>query len=319
MSLSSTVRTSAQGRSCILCGGDDKQILLWKHGYRIARCSCGMVYADCDSREIDFDELYRERYPPEAFLPQRNRKMRNSVRELRKLEVVTGGRRLLDIGSSYGFFLDVAKKRGWRASGVEPAADAAAFSRRQYDVEVFTGYLSDAPYPRHSFDVVTIRHVLEHAPEPLRLLAEAAAMLRPGGVLLVAVPNQGSLASRALGSAWWWIDPPTHLSYFNAGTLTRAVRSSGFREVQQYTARGDDEHIGFYLAFQANHLLRRRARPVPAEGARSARDGLAEAKPDRWRHVRAVVEGMAIPLRPVGGALDSFGLGSELVMIARLG
>src|SRR5262249_36830950 len=170
---------------CNLCGACHPQRMYTLRGCQIARCTCGLVYADVDPASIDFATLYAERYPPAAFLPQRARKVAKSHRELALLEQTTAGRRLLDVGCSYGFFLDPAQRRGWSVAGVEFSAASASFARATYGLDVYTGLLADSPYDAGTFDVVTIRHVLEHVPDPARLITEAHTFLRPGGLILV--------------------------------------------------------------------------------------------------------------------------------------
>jgi SAM-dependent methyltransferase len=274
---------------------------------------------------VDFDALYEARYPREAFLPQGPRKMAKSARELQVLEGLTDGRRILDVGSSYGFFLATAARRGWSTAGVELSASDAEYARREYQLEVFVGQLDVAPYPPGSFDVVTLRHVLEHVPDPMALLAQARRQLKPGGLLLVAVPNLSSLPASLFGADWWWIDPPTHLFYFDRESLTRSLRIGAFDVLHVETSRGDDEHAAFYALFVANSRLRLLRRLLAAAGGRtpplletaSVRATHASRSAARWAAVRRIIDTLATPARPVGLALDRLGMGSEILIIAR--
>jgi SAM-dependent methyltransferase len=309
---------------CKLCGAGDPQRLHVIRGYTIARCSCGLVYADVDPARVDFSGLYADRYPPSAFLPQRPRKVSKSHRELALLERLTEGRRLLDVGCAYGFFLDTAQRRGWSAVGVELSPESSQFARERYGLEVHTGPLADAPYEPCSFDVVTIRHVLEHVPDPGELITEAGALLRPGGLLAIAVPNFGSLAARLFGAEWWWVDPPTHLFYFTRATLTRLLAKQGFQPVVHGTERGDDETMGFYVLFALNRRLglgrRLRAAPPPTNGtAHGISTPAVMTRNTRgvWSVARRIGEGIEVVASPLGRLADRAGLGAELLVISR--
>jgi SAM-dependent methyltransferase len=307
-----------------VCGSADHHEV---HGgsIPIVRCRCGLVFAAIAPDSIDFDSHYQDRYPPEAFLPQAPRKLAKSERELRMLERLTDGRRILDVGSSYGFFLATAARRGWSAAGVELSAADAEYARCEYQLDVFVGRLEQSPYPRGSFDVVTVRHVLEHVPDPVGLLAEARRHLKPGGVLLVAVPNLGSLPARLFGADWWWIDPPTHLLYFDRASLTRCLQAGGFDVLRVETSRGDDEHTAFYALFVANarlNLMRRLksggANPVvPSAPDTSPHEGNGARSAARWATARRVMDRLAMPVRPLGWVSDRVGLGSEVLVVAR--
>jgi 2-polyprenyl-3-methyl-5-hydroxy-6-metoxy-1,4-benzoquinol methylase len=308
---------------CPVCGADRHKTISRPRGYELVRCSCGMVYADVDPEAIDFDTLYSARYPTSAFMPQRPRKMRNGKAELRMLEGLTSGRALLDIGCSYGFFLEAAQAMGWTATGVELADDAAAYARSR-GLDVRTGTVESVRLHPGTFDVVTIRHVLEHVAEPSQVLESARALLRDGGLLLVAVPNIKSLPARLFRNEWWWIDPPTHLHYFENTTLRSLLERHGFRSLRSVTRRGDDEHFGFYALFVANRRLGvarmfRRGRAPDATVVTAAEPAALPAarSAKTWQVVRRATELTAWMLRAVGFSLDRAGLGSELIVISR--
>ncbi|HLI27380.1 MAG TPA: class I SAM-dependent methyltransferase [Chloroflexota bacterium] len=309
---------------CNLCQGQRATPVYTVRGWPLVRCACGLVYVAADLAALDFAALYADRYPPEAFLPQRPRKVAKSHRELARLERLTTGRRLLDIGCSYGFFLDTARQRGWSVAGVEVSASAARFARETYGLPVHLGPLRAAPYAPGSFDVVTIRHVLEHVPDPLGMVLDARRLLAPGGLLLVAVPNFASLAARLFGPDWWWVDPPTHLYYFTRATLSRLLARAGVVPLDYSTERCDDETLAFYLVFVLNQRLgvlrrlRGGTRCAPGADNGVAPRGLPSTRGARlWTVVRRAGELVERLTWPLGTALDRAGLGAEVLVIGR--
>src|SRR5207245_96199 len=100
--------------------------------------------------------------------------------------------RLFDIGCGMGFFLDLMRREGWETMGVEPAPNAARHARERLGLDVVEGTIETARVDG-PFDVVTLWYVLEHVPNPVEILDRAAALLRPGGLLIVRVPNQAAV------------------------------------------------------------------------------------------------------------------------------
>ena len=131
---------------------------------------------------------------------------------------------LLDVGAATGSFLSIAARRGWRSFGVEvsEAARAIAATHGHRCVATMAEARQFGP-----FDAVTMHHVLEHLDDPVAVLRDALAMLRPQGRLLVEVPNWASLERRACGSAWVDLRPEQHLRQFEPSTLRRVLIAAG--------------------------------------------------------------------------------------------
>jgi len=88
------------------------------------------------------------------------------------------------------------------------------------------------------FDVVLFNHSLEHVYDPAATLSEALRILKPGGAVVIYLPNAGS-AEAALFDRWWvaW-DPPRHLYHFTKCSLTRLLEQTGYRTVSIRTSLG---------------------------------------------------------------------------------
>ncbi len=167
--------------------------------------------------------------------------------------------RLLDVGSGQGDFGSVAR-RYFTVEGTEISAEGVRLAKERHGLDIHRGELLDLDLPRGAYDVVTIWHVLEHVPNPGAVLARSAELLRPGGVLVVAVPNtdvgfqvtrsvlrsalattRGKPARRGVRIERLKLDRPEeeiHLTHFTLGTLTRAMGSVGLSVVE----RGVDDH-----------------------------------------------------------------------------
>jgi SAM-dependent methyltransferase len=161
-------------------------------------------------------------------MPARERTFTEAIARITKLAPAKG--RLLDVGTAAGGFLKAARDAGWDAVGVEPNRWLAQWGRDHYGVAIHAGSLDDAPLEPGSFDVVTLWDVIEHTPDPLRVLRRAHGLLRPGGLLIVNYPDIGSWVARLFGQRWPFLSS-VHLYYFTRDTLRRALDCSGFDTV----------------------------------------------------------------------------------------
>jgi SAM-dependent methyltransferase len=108
-------------------------------------------------------------------------------------------------------------------------------ARERFGVPVFVGSLEQAKLPREGFDVVTFFDVLEHLPAPRRVLEEAIALLKPGGLLVAQSPNLRSLMAWLTGDLWHWYVLPNHLHHFTPSTMERLLHSAGLTPVHTIT------------------------------------------------------------------------------------
>lgn len=102
----------------------------------------------------------------------------------------TGG--LLDVGCGKGYFLDMARKRGWDVCGVDPSKEAALFARDVLKLDVFVGGISEANFKPESFDVITAWNVLDHMYDPWGDVQHMFRVLKRGGLLSIRVLNLNS-------------------------------------------------------------------------------------------------------------------------------
>jgi len=136
---------------------------------------------------------------------------------------------LIDVGCASGYTLDEAVRRGWRGVGVEVSAEVARRSRdKGHRVEASLADLGDL---RGTVDAICFFQVLEHLPDPVAALAEAARLLRPGGTLLCETWDGDSLVSRVSANHWQQLSPPSVLWVFDRPSTRAMLSAAGLRPV----------------------------------------------------------------------------------------
>jgi SAM-dependent methyltransferase len=226
----------------VVCGSADPRFLFQKDGHAMVACRvCGTVYVGEDPARIDFNALYGESYYTGGsdavfadYVGQeaaRRAQARRKLMALRHLPPrVKRGGMLLDVGCAAGFFLAEAR-RHYEVQGVELSTWSSAYARERLGLRVFTGTLQDARLAADHYDVVTLWDVIEHVPEPVPLLAEAARVLRPGGRLVLTTGDWGSAYAQRQGAHWHLMTPPWHLTMFSRTTLQLAAQRAGLKPV----------------------------------------------------------------------------------------
>jgi SAM-dependent methyltransferase len=200
--------------------------------------------------------------------------------------------RLLDVGAGRGRFVATALARGYEASGIEPSPARAAAAGALYGVELTPSTIEEADVPPGSLDAVTVWHVLEHLEDPDAALARTAGWLRPGGALLLGVPNLGSLQARLGGARWFHLDLPRHRTHFTVAGLTTLLRRHGLEPVSVHHVLAEHNPFGMWQS------LVNRATAAPSYLYNLLKRNASPRSPD------LVVTLLALPLAPLAGLLE---------------
>jgi SAM-dependent methyltransferase len=140
--------------------------------------------------------------------------------------------RVLDVGCFTGDFLQLCQAAGYHAHGIELQEEAARIANEHLGPgSVFGGRIEDfrTDLP---FDAVSLLGVIEHVESPGDLLDRSAALLRPGGVLLLQTPDASSAQARLLGRYWPPYAPVEHIHLFSRRALRRALEERGFGTIE---------------------------------------------------------------------------------------
>jgi len=143
------------------------------------------------------------------------------------------GARVLDVGCGRGVLLGELADRGFEVHGQEISAEAARGADPRAEIRIAQS-VAEADYADGSLDEVIIWHVFEHLPDPRGSLEAVHRALKPGGRLVIAVPNFESAQARWTGAAWFHLDLPRHLYHFPASALRRLLGEVGFEVLSEH-------------------------------------------------------------------------------------
>lgn len=237
--------------NCIICGAQETKEIFRnyqdKHFEKIENLhgrpsivvmckKCGFAYHNprLDQKEIDliYSKLYRPQSPSSIYLKDKLTSFKERADWLEshlKDKIGNSKSRILDIGCAEGSSLYIFEKRGWKAFGIEPSETFSEFGRREWGLNILTGFFSADTFKDQKFDVISIIRVLEHIYNPIELLNVAKNKLTPKGMLFIEVPNlkqpHNNLKKHFFNS--------TTLYIFTISTLTNLLTKANL-EIQDY-------------------------------------------------------------------------------------
>lgn len=146
--------------------------------------------------------------------------------------------RLLDLGCSCGYFLDVALEAGYDAYGVEFSEEAIGAAQPGTRERIRRSNLNDGEgdHPRE-YDVVTAFDIIEHVEDPVEFLRDIEGMLVPGGGVVLSTPDTGHFLRYAMGTRWPMLQPMQHTTLLSKLGLRIALERAGFTDVMVRVAR----------------------------------------------------------------------------------
>jgi 2-polyprenyl-3-methyl-5-hydroxy-6-metoxy-1,4-benzoquinol methylase len=244
--------------------------------FSIARCDgCGVlrtlpVMSDSDLSAYYPKTYWGERKPPSLAWICSSQSEKTEF--LRTCSLSRG--QILDVGCGAGLFLRALDGQAWERYGVETGSEASRLAADELGAaHIFNCSLVEAQLGTGEFDVVTMWSALEHMNHPRSNLFEARRLVRPGGTIIVQVPNAASYQARMFKGKWFALDAPRHRYHFSQDVLNRLLSDAGFqiykttclsrahnahafRQSLKTTLRAGESHAGFALFCLAIPLIR---------------------------------------------------------------
>ena len=137
----------------------------------------------------------------------------------------------LDLGCGSGAKLYEMKQKGWDVRGVE-ISSAASAAGNKFELNIFNGTLVDANFKPESFDYIRSNHSFEHLTNPAVNLIEIHKILKPGGKVLIGVPNTKSLTFMFFQRYWYYFCVPVHTYNYNVNNISRLLQDNNFKVIK---------------------------------------------------------------------------------------
>lgn len=218
---------------CALCGGAGSRPHLERDGFQVVRCEdCGLRFVNPRLDESALDAEYNDQRasPTPYYLETAPEDRRTFLDRLARLERHRPPGDLLDLGCGPGTMLAAAAERGWRPVGVDLNRTSIQHAVDR-GLEAHAGLFPHPALAGCSFDAVTMNDFIEHVPDPVGILREVRAVLRPGGLAFLTTPDAGSLVARLTGASWLHLKPREHLNYFDRAGVRRLAAQAGLEVV----------------------------------------------------------------------------------------
>jgi SAM-dependent methyltransferase len=195
-------------------------------------------------RKLTVEHDYETYYPYLSGFGEARSKWEVDIRRngfskvLRELAKESGGMNLLDVGAGPGFYLSIAQEMGFVSQGLESCIEAREFGKARYGVR----YSSAEDIGLDSCDIIILKHVLEHIPEPIPFLSQLHSWLNPQGVVFIQVPIFQSPIERLMSA---FQRPPRmycslygneHISGFTGQSLSILMEKQGFQAVRTWSS-----------------------------------------------------------------------------------
>jgi 2-polyprenyl-3-methyl-5-hydroxy-6-metoxy-1,4-benzoquinol methylase len=213
-------------KKCLVCGSTSISSLKDYEKHYLVNCkNCGFVFSQAIPTAEELENHYKG-YGRNDYLSPITIKRYHEL--LDKMEPYRKTNRLIDVGCGIGYFLEVAKERGWEVYGTEFTDEAVEICQNK-GISMHQGPLDPENYQGISFDIITSFEVIEHINNPIEELTHFYELLRKGGLVYVTTPNFNSLLRYRLKEKYNVIAYPEHLSYYTPKTLKKVFRNTGFK------------------------------------------------------------------------------------------
>lgn len=169
----------------------------------------------------------------------RNRRAHKIIKYLPK------GGTILDVGCGNGGFLAPLIEKGFKCHGVEPPGGSAERAKQVKGLELKIGYLSEDDFEKDSLDLITLWHVYEHLPNPRQIAEIFSHVIKPGGYLVMSLPNIESWQATWFKGRWFHLDPPRHLFFQSGEVIANHLRQFGFELEAKTTLSLEQNVFGF--------------------------------------------------------------------------
>ena len=240
-----------------------KDLFLTQEEFALFQCDhCGLLFTmprpapEVIGKYYQSEAYFSHQENKTGFIPRIYEKVK-TINLKNKIKMSIGGLpkgKLLDIGCGVGDFLVQIKAHGWEILGIEPSEDARAIASNRLGFRPLDPS-QYASLPDQSFDVITMWHVLEHVDDLKSQTKELLRLLKPGGRLIIALPNFQSFDCQYYKEYWAAWDVPRHLNHFTQECLCGIFTSLGLQYIDTQKLKWDAFYISYLSEKYRKHSL----------------------------------------------------------------
>jgi len=221
-------------KECTICKSTRTRLLCRKDGAWYYVCpDCRVIFqhpGPSPDSMISYADTEYEAGVYRDYIDAREMKLEHFRRRLERVLPHVRKGRLLDIGCSCGFFMEVAAANGFEVEGLEFSRAAIAAADPAIRPHIFCSSVDEFESTR-SYDLITAFDLIEHVPQPKDFLRKVRRLLAPGGWLAIATPDAGHFLRYVMGSSWPMLQPMQHLTIFSRQAMRLAMEETGFSEI----------------------------------------------------------------------------------------
>ncbi len=222
---------------CIICESNEFQNY---HNVLIECVKCGHITAKEMPTNAELKKLYQEEYffGMEYFDYKADRPAleKNFIRRINRLNkrAIDDHFNIIEIGSAYGYFLNLVKDKVKSHIGFEVSEDGVNYSNEKLKLNTTTDDFMQHKFKKNSIDTVFLWDVMEHLTQPEKYVKKISEILKPGGRIVFTTGDIGKALPRARKDKWRMIHPPTHVHYFTANSAKQMLEKHGLKVEDVY-------------------------------------------------------------------------------------
>jgi len=231
---------------CRICGSKKTILKYVKEKYKYYQCpDCLILFLHPIPSKKSLDMYYQKEFRYTAGLAEEKRLKQKATEIVDRLtELNPSGKSLLDIGSGYGVFLQEAKNHIQEITGIEPSKSLYNYSASYVKEHMMNiDFQTFLKKNRAKFDFITLIHVIEHLPDPKKILRQIISLLKPNGVLYIETPNIDSRLYYSEGKNYTFLTPPDHIYLFSPFAFQEMIKNSHNIRIQNISTSSHPEHF----------------------------------------------------------------------------
>ena len=232
--------------TCNFCSSEDYTVVYIKEGFNIVKCNkCGLVYVNPRLSQTAINKLYNDDYftgkgfdksvQYETEFLTESQKTTLSDWDISTIKSFLNNQQinkfsLLDVGCGMGLFLLKANKQNFKSQGLELSSFAVNFATSK-GLNVQNNSIFSNSLKENSYNVISLKEVIEHLPDPKAALQTMYNLLLPGGLLFLTTGNYNCPERKLRGADWFYFMPKGHVFIFSPKTIYNFLNEAGFSKI----------------------------------------------------------------------------------------